>query len=231
MDIQSLISSLVPGRSFADLGGLWGTTNERISVALQAGAAAATMIDHQPLGNELWQEFDAHCARLGVSGYVSIQGDLDDPDLPHRLGQFEVLHCSGVIYHCPDPFHSLRQLRRLTGRHLLLGAMTVPEQVRNAAGAVDFSEGRMLALPALRGGALAVMQRHFDELHIKIPNINAPEREPWVLPDGMPNYSPWWWLFTVETLSAMAEAVGLRVVGSFESWAGYAHYIHCEVPE
>ena len=231
MDILEIIAALAPGRSFADLGGLWGTVNERITPAMRAGASTATMIDEQPAGNYLWQAFDEHCAKQGVSGYASVEGNLDDPGLPDRLGRFDVLHCSGVIYHCPNPYHSLRQLRRLTGRHLLLGSMTVPPKVENAAGTLDFTEGRMLALPAVKGGALAIMQRHFEDLHIKVHNINVAEPFPWALPDGTPSYAPWWWLFTVDTLAAMAEAVGLRVTGSFESWPGYAHYIQCEVPE
>jgi SAM-dependent methyltransferase len=231
MNIQELIAALVPGRSFADLGGLWGTVNERITPAVLAGAASATMIDEQPAGNYLWQAFDEHCAKLNVSGYASIEGNLDDPDLPRRVGQFDVLHCSGVIYHCPDPYHSLRQMRRLTRRHLLLGSMTVPERVQNAAGTLDFSEGRMLALPALKGGALAIMRQHFDDLHIKVHNINVDEPFPWTMPDGItPSYAPWWWLFTAETLAAMAEAVGLRVLDTFDAWPGYAHYLRCEVP-
>lgn len=231
MDIIEEITRLVPGRSFADLGGLWGTVNERITPAVLAGCASATMIDEQPMGNSLWQAFDAHCAARRVRGYARVQANLDDPALPDRVGRFDVLHCSGVIYHCPDPYHSLRQLRKLTGQHLLLGSMTVPERVENAAGALDFTEGRMLALPAMTGSALAIMKQHFDDRFVKVHNINADQFFPYTLPDGSANYAPWWWLFTAETLAAMAEAVGLRVVNIWESWAGFAHYVHCEVPE
>lgn len=229
MDIQEIIRSLVPGQTFVDLGGLWGTVNERVSTAVLAGAASATMIDEQIAGNELWQKFDSHCAALNVFGYASVQANLDDPELLRHVGTFDVVHCSGVIYHCPNPYHSLRQLRQITKKHLLLGSMTVPDRITNAAGSLDFTEGRMIALPALKGRARGVMKQHFDDLGIVVHNINSPESYDWITADGSANYAPWWWLFTVDTLAAMAQAVGLHVVDSFESWQGFAHYIRFEV--
>jgi len=53
----------------------------------------------------------------------------------------------------------------------------------------------------------------------------------WRWPDGGWNYAPWWWLWSADTLRAMAEAAGLRVVDVFESWKGLAHYLVCEVPQ
>jgi hypothetical protein len=231
MDVNEVIRQLVPGRSFADIGGLWGTLNERVTPAILAGCASAIMVDEQEAGNYLWQAFDAHCAMRGVSGYRCVSAELNAPDLPARLGCFDVLHCSGVLYHCPDPYASLRQLWRLTGRHLLLGSMTVPNRIANAAGVLDFSEGRMLALPAARGSALAVIRRHFDDHAMEAVNINVAQGTPWYLPNGAANHAPWWWLFTAETLAAMAEAVGFRVRAMWEAWPGRAHYIHCEVPD
>ncbi len=230
MDVNDLITTLVPGRSFADLGGLWGTVNERITPALRAGCASATMIDEQTAGNYLWQAFDSHCAAQGLTGYASICGNLDDPALPAQVGKFDVLHCSGVIYHCPSPYYSLQQLRRMTGQHLLLGSMIVPEKLSNAAGSLDFSEGRMIAVPAMRGTAQAVVRRHFDDFGLVATKINFEDGSGWFNAEGTAQYGPWWWLFTVETLAAMAEAAGFIVRATWEHWEGRAYYLHCEVP-
>jgi hypothetical protein len=228
MDVNEVIRQLVPGRSFADLGGLWGTLNERITPAMQAGCASATMIDEQPAGNALWQAFEAHCAARGVSGYRCVSATLQDAALPGRLGPFDVLHCSGVIYHCPDPFAALRQLWRLTEGDLLLGSMTVPARIANAAGALDLGEGRLLAVPALRGRTRDIVHQHFADLQLQAVRINLAPETPWWRSDGNADHAPWWWLFTAETLGAMAEAAGFRVRMIWEAWPGRAHYLHCE---
>jgi hypothetical protein len=227
MSSDAWIGRLVPGRSFIDVGGLWGTHNEKVSVAARAGASSTTMVDFEPAGNALWQAFEARAAALGVSGHASIEANLDDPALPERIGQFDVVHCSGVVYHCPDIYHSIRQLARLARRHVLIGSMTMPERVENAEGALDFSGGQMITVPALRGQARAVVTRHFQDLGFVVHNITSPESFPWSRA-GRPSYSPWWWLYSAATLADMVEATGLRVIETIDVWAGNAHYLVCE---
>ena len=48
------IEGVVKGRTFADIGGLWGTVNEQVTNAIQMGATKAAMIDMQTEGNEWW---------------------------------------------------------------------------------------------------------------------------------------------------------------------------------
>lgn len=229
MHINDVIQRLAPGQSFVDIGGLWGTANERVSTALLAGAASATMADIVPLGHALWQAFEARCAGRGVSGYRMVQADLNDPLLPDALGRHDVVHCSGVIYHCPDPYHSLRQIARVARRHVLIGSTTVPERIENEAGVVEFGEGRLVAVPALSGRAKAVVAQHFADAGIEVHNINMAAPHPWRWPGGAWNYGPWWWLWSAGTLRGMAEAAGLHVREVFESWPGLAHYLICEV--
>ena len=102
VDKDEWIRSLVNGQTFADVGGLWRAMNEKISVALKAGATAATMIDVEPLDSKLWEDFRARCALMNVSGYDCVQADATVPDLRERVGAFDVVHCAGVIYHVPD---------------------------------------------------------------------------------------------------------------------------------
>ena len=45
---DTYIRQVVAGKSFADVGGLWGTVNEKVSVAHAYGARALTMIDVSP---------------------------------------------------------------------------------------------------------------------------------------------------------------------------------------
>jgi hypothetical protein len=233
MTVEEVVRRLTPGRSFVDVGGLWGTVNERVSTALLAGATAAAMVDVTPLDHPLWQAFAARCAERGVAPdrYRRVHASLDDPRLPDMLGgPQDVVHCSGVLYHCPDPFGALRQLARLARRHVVVGSTTVPERIENGAGVVEFGEGRVVAVPALSGRTRAVVARHFADAGMAVHNINRPEPHPWLWPDGSWNYAPWWWLWSAGTLRAMAEAAGLRVLEVFETWPGRSHALVCEVP-
>src|SRR4051794_13465658 len=108
--VNEWIARYASGRSFADVGGLWNTKNERISSAFRAGATRLAMIDMQPLGNHWWTQFDERCRELGVSGYESISGNIEDPKLLDVVGRFDFVHCSGVIYHIPNPMLTLFRL-------------------------------------------------------------------------------------------------------------------------
>ena len=93
---QEVIRELCPGKTFADVGGLFGTVNEMVTVAMLAGAREATMIDFQPAKNWQWPLFHERCRELGVSGYHSVVGDICNDRLVDDVGRFDVTHCSGV---------------------------------------------------------------------------------------------------------------------------------------
>ena len=107
--------------------------------------------------------------------------------------------------------------------------MTVPDRIENAEGVLDFSGGQVVAVPALRGQARAILTRHFHDLGFVVHNITSAESFPWAFGDA-PSYGPWWWLWSIGTLAGMAEAVGLRVTDTLDVWSGNAHYLVCEVP-
>lgn len=98
------IETLVSGRSFMDIGDLWGTRDEKVSVALGAGAQLATMADFAPLVHQLWEDLGAYCEARNVGGYGRLQ--LDVVELPSdRLGLMHDLGCCfGIVYHVPDPY-------------------------------------------------------------------------------------------------------------------------------
>src|SRR4029450_5303038 len=97
------IERIVPGRTFAEVGGLWGTVNEQVTVAAKGGAREVTMIDIACDSTNLWERFRERCKQEGVEDYRCIRADINEPGTTERVGVFEVVHCSGVIYHCPDP--------------------------------------------------------------------------------------------------------------------------------
>jgi len=56
-----------------------------------------------------------------------VQGDLEDPLSPERIGVHDLVFYSGVLYHTPNPMRQLLQLRQITGELLYLSALTIPE--------------------------------------------------------------------------------------------------------
>jgi hypothetical protein len=58
--------------TFADVGGLWQTANEKVSVALKAGAASAALVDITPLDSPPWQHLHDRMSSLGVSTYRNL---------------------------------------------------------------------------------------------------------------------------------------------------------------
>ena len=50
---DSYIRQAVAGKSFADIGGLWGTVNEKVSVAHTHGVRTLSMVDVSPPDSEL----------------------------------------------------------------------------------------------------------------------------------------------------------------------------------
>lgn len=223
--VDDIIRAEAPGRRFADVGGLWGTVNEKATVAALAGAAKTTMVDLAPPGSPLWQAFRDHCAARGVKKVKERSGNIEEPEFAASLGRFDVVYCSGVIYHAPNPYRMIDCLRSITRHTLILGSMTVPEVIENAAGRLEFGGGRMISIPAITEAERRILSLHFETLGLQIHNVNRPGDFPWMLGKGAFNFEPWWWLWTPETLGRMAETCGFRVRQIVELWTDRAHAV------
>jgi len=210
MNVNKKIKQITSGRSFADVGGLWGTENERVTVASLAGACSATMVDMQREDNEWWQAFDQHCEEKGVTDYGKIVANIDDADFTSRVPSHDIVHCSGVIYHSPNPLRTMAQLRAITANTLLLCSMTVPERMKTKRGVIELPEGHMLSVPALGDRERTVVASYFDRIGIQVHNINMSGAVPWRV-EGDYNYAPWWWLWTPKTLARLVETAGFSV--------------------
>jgi hypothetical protein len=218
------VSEVVPGKTFAEVGGLWGTTNEQVTVAARTGAAATTMIDIAPEDggeDDLWERFRERAASLGVTDTTCMVASIDDPETPQRAGSFEVVCCNGVLYHCPDPLHTLRQLRAITSETLLLGTVTMPETVTTSAGTVSVEAGGALLVPAINESQRAVFAqwlRELGDINILAYGITHPPDTDWALDD----YAPWWWFFTRDHVAALLRVAGFEVERVASHWEGRA---------
>ena len=120
-----------PGRSFVDVGGLFKLVGEMAFLAEEVGATDVTLFDVgdpdliSP-GHPEWGSFlQKKEARGSKVRYV--QGDLEDPASPARIGVHDLVFFSGVLYHTPNPMLQLLQLRQITGDLLYLSTLTIPE--------------------------------------------------------------------------------------------------------
>jgi 2-polyprenyl-3-methyl-5-hydroxy-6-metoxy-1,4-benzoquinol methylase len=119
---RRLIAEHARGRSFLDVGCMWQVNGEYAFLAAECGATAVTGVDVSAVTTE----FVARNERLG-NPVRFVKADLNDPGMDRLVGTFDVVFCSGVLYHVPNPVRSLEQLRRLCTGTLILTTASLPE--------------------------------------------------------------------------------------------------------
>lgn len=214
------IGKVVKDKTFADAGGLWGVVNEKVSVAHRYGASALTMIDRVGPKDESWRLFEERRRHLGVPEVSCIVSDILALADLSPCPQFDVVHCSGVLYHIPDPLRLLTTLRKITREYLVLGSIVSGTKIESDQGILEIPNATALFVPALRGRERAIVQSYWQKL-VGDGAVGLTRETPWQ-PD---NYVPWWWLPTVEALKAMCEAVGFHYVESSPFWNDNAHVL------
>ncbi|MBA2283586.1 MAG: class I SAM-dependent methyltransferase [Acidimicrobiia bacterium] len=120
-----------PGKSFADIGGMFKYVGEIAFMAEEAGATEVTMFDVGDPdiiceGNPEWGWFDKKRADRG-SNVRYVQGNLEDPAAVEQIGVHDVVFFSGVLYHTPNPVLQLMQLRAITRELAFISTLTIPE--------------------------------------------------------------------------------------------------------
>jgi hypothetical protein len=192
---QRWIVTHAPGKSFIDVGGQLFLLGGRAFAAEEAGASAVTLLD----AGEPFDEWYAERERRG-SQIRFVQGDVHDPvTVQERAGPHDVVWCTGVIYHSPDPFGLLEQLRGITREYLYLGSHTIPEIPGVAQGCVFY--------PYLDDDSRQAYTRpHWGDTKgawgIGTPFVETP----------MYGHGNFWWGITPSALRAMLKAARFEVV-------------------
>ena len=213
------IRDLCAGKSFADIGGLWGTVNEKVTVAAKAGAVTTVMLDVQAPEHALWAALQERCLSMGVSGCGCVSASIDEPCLVERTGHFDVVHCSGLLYHCPNPLHTLTQLRSITLNYLILTTVVIPSTISNSSGTINLSPGGLLFVPYLPKHQLETLREHWENAEVSGAIGITEQHCGWQVDD----YAPWWWLFPVGTVRQLLMAAGFRILEDCAHWGGNAH--------
>lgn len=169
---------------------MWNVNGQIAFLAEQSGATTVTGLDVMRSTDEFTTE---HTRRSSVVRFI--QGDLHDPATVSEVGRHDVVWCSGLLYHSPNPVLALERLRSITGQYLILATETIPEVPGLAQATVFYPglpDGDREAHASARPGAVAL-------------GINTPfERSQ--------SYGAWWWGFSRSAVTAMVRSGGFEVI-------------------
>ena len=185
VDRETIVRSYASGRSFLDVGCMWNVNGRIAFVAEEAGATAVTGVDVMPET----PEFLAERSRRG-SAVRYVGGDLHDPATLEAAGVHDVVWCSGVLYHAPNPVLTLERLRSVCGSTLLLATETLPD--------VPGLPGTCVLYPALDDTA--------RRAYAAAPGGRAlAVTEPY---DPAAGYGNWFWGITPSALDGLLRVAG-----------------------
>lgn len=193
--IEPLIGELSPGKSFVDVGAIWNVHGANAFRAEDAGATRVTAMDI----SAATPEYEAEHARRG-SKVRFVQGDLHDAAAREQVGKHDVVWCAGVLYHCPNPVHSIECLKEMVAETLVLITATAPELpgVQNAA----------VFFPGLSRRQGKAWSRAYDAAlgggqHERL-GLSTPF-------DPAESYGNWWWGLSPSAVEGMLVACGFEI--------------------
>jgi 2-polyprenyl-3-methyl-5-hydroxy-6-metoxy-1,4-benzoquinol methylase len=197
--LPEYIGALAPGKSFADIGCMWGVNGHYAFLAEEAGATEVKGLDVFGPTPEFEAEHRARGSRVEF-----ILGDATATETIRRVGEVDVVFCAGVLYHHPSPFDLLVALRLMCRETLILRTSTVPEVpgVRNMA----------VYWPLLSERQRRPWSHHRLGTGTQI-GITTPF-------DADAGYGNWFWGLTPSCLAALLQTAGFRpVYRATEPWA------------
>lgn len=183
----NLIKKYASGKSFADIGALWGVDGLNSFLAEDSGATRVVAVDIYPASTKFLEE-----KKNRNSAVEFIEGDINLSETTEKIGLCDVIFCSGVLYHTPDPVHLLTRLRSICKETLILNTSSIPE------------------IPGLKNGA------------IFYPFLNEKQRKIWDRGIGSQKaitgsyepesgYGNWFWGLTPSSLESMLKCAGFEV--------------------
>jgi hypothetical protein len=169
-------------RSFADIGTMWSVNGRYAFEAEAGGASKVTAVDVMVPT----EEFERELARRG-SEVRFVRADITQRESLAAVGTHEVVWCSGVVYHQPNPLTAVEHLAAICSDVLLVQSATIPE------------------VPGL------------PQACVLFPGLGPADRAPYarVFPDAIglgTDFDPdatvanWWWGITPSALRGMVSA-------------------------
>jgi SAM-dependent methyltransferase len=189
-DLPAYIRRYAPGKSFVDIGCLWGVNGEYAFIAEESGATRVKAVDVFGPTPEFEEKKAAR-----RSSVEFVLGDVTSARTLERIGIVDVVFCAGVLYHHPSPFDLLVSLRRICRETLILRSSTIPEVrgLKNTAVFWPMMDERSRAFWSLRSLGVHHQAGISDEFR---PGSG---------------YGNWFWGLTPSCLISLLETAGFRV--------------------
>ncbi|MEY2419722.1 MAG: tRNA (mo5U34)-methyltransferase [Actinomycetota bacterium] len=184
-----------PGDSFVDVACMYRADGAAAFLAEELGASPVTATDTlKPTAR-----YEQLAADAG-SRVRFVWADITTAAAIEAIGTHDVVYCCGLLYHMPDPHHTLAQLRRLSSRTLIVGTKSIPE------------------IPGYPGAAV-----YFPALDPKARMTYQPITDPEGLAfraDRTPTAN-WFWGLSPSAFEAMAVEAGWAIVETVKlPWSG-----------
>ncbi|MEG4196710.1 tetratricopeptide repeat protein [Microcoleus sp. Pol12A5] len=208
------IARVAQGKTFAEVGGLWGTVSEKVSVASKYGAVSLTMIDAMPASMHWWQDFHNRMTSLNIANYDCINQDITQIQLADIGEPYDVVHCAGVLYHHPHPLQILVALRQITREHLIFTSAITQEVIENELGRYEIPASGVMFIPALDDAERAILTAYWRTYINNNQLIGITEKAVF----DMNNFAACWWLPTATALEAMCKVAGFNVLDKGLTW-------------
>jgi hypothetical protein len=189
-DREEVVRGRAAGKTFCDVGCMWKVNGRIAFVAEEAGAAAVTGVDVMNASPAFLAEHERRASSVRF-----VRADVHEPATVAEVGPHEVVWCSGVLYHAPNPVLTLQRLRELTTELLILQTMTLPELPGVNQGLVFYP-----------GVANPRLYARWGEDAARSLRLPEPGEDP---------YAPWWWGISHSALAAMLRAARFEPV---EQW-------------
>jgi ubiquinone/menaquinone biosynthesis C-methylase UbiE len=187
-DNGEVVKKYTAGKSFADIGCLWGIHGQNAFIAEEAGAIRSVGIDVYPATKEFLDEKKKRNSRVEF-----IEGDINLRATTNRIGVCDIVLCSGVLYHTPDPIHFLTRLRAICGEILILNTASIPE------------------VPGIKN--TAVFYPFLEEKQRKIWNRKIGSQKAITGPyEPEEGYANWFWGLTPSVIESMLACAGFDVI-------------------
>ena len=202
--LPEFIRNHAPGKTFADIGCMWGVNGEYAFVAEEAGAKSVKAVDVFGPTPEFEEKRRQRRSRVEF-----VLGDICRSETIARIGPVDVVFCAGVLYHHPSPFDLLVALRRICRETLILRTSTIPE-IRGLPNAAVY-------FPMLDAKARKLwnLQRLGLRYQAGISDDFQPEE----------GYGNWFWGLTPSCLVSLLQTAGFRV--DFQATEAFAQSVVC----
>lgn len=204
--LPEFIRNYTKGKSFVDIGCMWGVNGEYAFVAEEAGAKVVKGVDVFGPTPEFEEK-----KKSRASSVEFVLGDICQPATILAIGQMDVVFCAGVLYHHPSPYNLLVALRLICRETLILRTSTIPE----VNGLPNFA----VYFPMLdaRGRQLWNLSRLGLQYQVGISDAFDPQQ----------GYGNWFWGLTPSCLVALVQTAGFAVEWQFEE--AFSQTLICKV--